>query len=48
VIVVIAKEFRHNLYDTYQQKILSSKKTIIVPAHFSDSFEIERRYGKKS
>lgn len=38
-----AKEFTHNLYDTYQQKILSlPKETIILPAHFSDSFEHEK------
>jgi glyoxylase-like metal-dependent hydrolase (beta-lactamase superfamily II)/rhodanese-related sulfurtransferase len=38
-----AKEFTYNLYNTYQQKILRlPKETIILPAHFSDSFEHEK------
>jgi glyoxylase-like metal-dependent hydrolase (beta-lactamase superfamily II)/rhodanese-related sulfurtransferase len=38
-----AKEFTYNLYNTYQQKILRlPKETIILPSHFSDSFEHEK------
>lgn len=35
-----AEEFTHNLYNSYQTKILNmSDETLILPAHFSGSFE---------
>lgn len=35
-----AEEFTRNLYNSYQQKILNlSDETLVLPAHFSDSFE---------
>jgi glyoxylase-like metal-dependent hydrolase (beta-lactamase superfamily II)/rhodanese-related sulfurtransferase len=38
-----AEEFTHNLFNTYHQKILNlPDKTIILPAHFSGTFEHQK------